>query len=221
MAGSERRVRPPFRSAEQDAKQEASLHAEAHRAEAHRAEARRAEARLRAGERTPLRVLIVEGSEDEAAPLLRELRCGGYESLYGRVGNPEAMEEALARQRWDLVLAGACAGTCAPLLSAARALALVRQKGPNLPFILVAEKIDEDAAVALIKDGGVHDYVPKDGLGRLGPATERALREAESRKKKPAGGATIGAEAEYRTLFENAAEGIFQSTADGRIKTAN
>ena len=202
MAGSERRVRPPFRSAEQDAKQEASLHAEA---------------RLRAGERTPLRVLIVEGSEDEAAPLLRELRCGGYESLYGRVGNPEAMEEALARQRWDLVLAG----TCAPLLSAARALALVRQKGPNLPFILVAEKIDEDAAVALIKDGGVHDYVPKDGLGRLGPATERALREAESRKKKPAGGATIGAEAEYRTLFENAAEGIFQSTADGRIKTAN
>ncbi len=164
-----------------------------------------------------MRVLIVDDSEDEVLLLLGELRCASYEPLYRRVETPEAMEEALGRDRWDLVIAD----NRGPLLSAAHALALLRQKGLDLPFILASEKIDEDAAVALIKDGGVHDYVAKDDLGRLGPATERALREAENRKQKPAEETTNRTEAKYRTLFENAVEGIFQSTADGRIKTAN
>src|SRR5215212_369329 len=199
MSASEHQVHLPFHNAEQDAKREARS----------------------AGERTPLRVLIVDDSEDAVALLLRELKRGGYEPFHQRVKTPEAMEEALGRKRWDLVIAGTCKPRLSAL-SAAHALALVRQKRPDLPFILASEKINEDAAVALIKDGGVHDYVAKDNLvGRLGPAAERALCEAENLKKKSAERATNRTEAKYHTLFEHAPEGIFQSTADGRIMTAN
>ena len=53
----------------------------------------------------PLRVLIVEDSEEDTLLLLRELRRGGYETAHERVDTPEAMQEALAeRGPWDLVI---------------------------------------------------------------------------------------------------------------------
>ncbi len=57
----------------------------------------------------PLRVLLVEVSENDAVLLLRELRRGGYEPLCRRVDTPEAMEAALrdADERgepWDVVI---------------------------------------------------------------------------------------------------------------------
>ncbi|MDP8948799.1 MAG: hypothetical protein M3N00_00935, partial [Actinomycetota bacterium] len=47
---------------------------------------------------TPLRVLLVEDSEDDTLLLLRELRRGGYEPVYERVDAPEGMEWALDRR---------------------------------------------------------------------------------------------------------------------------
>ena len=60
------------------------------------------------------------------------------------------MEEALDQERWDIVISD----NRLRLFSAADALELVRQRGLDLPFILASEEIDEDVAVALIKDGG-------------------------------------------------------------------
>ena len=55
--------------------------------------------------RLPLRVLIVEDSEDDALLLLRELRRGGYETIHERVDTPEAMRQALAEGGpWEVVL---------------------------------------------------------------------------------------------------------------------
>ncbi|GAF85023.1 unnamed protein product, partial [marine sediment metagenome] len=53
---------------------------------------------------TPLRVLIVEDSEDDAVLMLHELRRGGYDPTSERVDTPEAMNTALDRQTWDIVL---------------------------------------------------------------------------------------------------------------------
>ena len=54
--------------------------------------------------RAPLRVLLVEDSENDALLLLRELRRGGYEAEHERVYTPEAMREALAGTSWDVVI---------------------------------------------------------------------------------------------------------------------
>ena len=52
----------------------------------------------------PLRALIVEDSEDDAVLMLFELRRGGYDPTAERVDTPEAMNTALDRQAWDIVL---------------------------------------------------------------------------------------------------------------------
>jgi PAS domain-containing protein len=81
--------------------------------------------------------------------------------------------------------------------------------------------IGEDAAVEAMK-AGAHDYVPKDNLARLAPVVERALRDAEQRRqRRRAQEALREAEEKYRGIFENAVEGIFQTSTDGRMVTAN
>ena len=81
--------------------------------------------------RTPLRVLIVEDSEDDADLLLRELRRGGYAPAFERVDTPGAMRAALDRNSWDIVLSD----FSLPQFSGLAALALLQERGPDLPFI--------------------------------------------------------------------------------------
>jgi two-component system sensor histidine kinase UhpB len=159
----------------------------------------------------PLEVLLVEDSEDDALLLLRQLRRGGYEPVWKRVDTAEAMEAALDERVWDLVVSD----HSMPTFSSVAALDLLRRKGfVDLPFIIVSGQIGEDAAVAAMK-AGAHDYLMKDNLARLNTAIERELREAEVRRERRR------AEEKYRSIFENAVEGIFQTTLDGRFLTAN
>ena len=71
----------------------------------------------KATERRPLRVLLVEDSENDAFLLLRELRRGGYEPLHERVSTLVGMERALegAREKpWEVVDDGRGFDTGAP-----------------------------------------------------------------------------------------------------------
>src|SRR5437868_2329089 len=52
----------------------------------------------------PLRVLMVEDSEDDARLVLRELRTAGYDLTHERVDTAAALEAALDRHPWDLVI---------------------------------------------------------------------------------------------------------------------
>jgi len=125
---------------------------------------------------TPLRVLIVEDSEDDTLLLLRELRKGGYGPIYDRVATPEAMRAVLAKQEWDIVISD----YVLPQFSGLAALDVLRESGQDLPFIIVSGKIGENIAVTAMK-AGAHDYIIKGNLARLVPAVERELREAASR----------------------------------------
>lgn len=52
-----------------------------------------------------LRVLVVEDSEDDTILLLRELRRGGYDPVHERVDTAGALNAALDRQAWDVIIA--------------------------------------------------------------------------------------------------------------------
>jgi CheY-like chemotaxis protein len=52
----------------------------------------------------PLRVLMIEDSEDDALLLARELRRAGYDLTHERVDTAAALEAALDRHPWDLDL---------------------------------------------------------------------------------------------------------------------
>jgi two-component system cell cycle sensor histidine kinase/response regulator CckA len=127
----------------------------------------------------PLRVLLVEDSEEDAGLIERALRQGGLDPVMDRVETRDAMHAALDRQAWDVVIAD----HKMPRFSGLAALQLLQGSGIDLPFILVSGTIGEETAVAAMK-AGAHDYVMKDNLARLAPAVERELQEAEVRRAR-------------------------------------
>jgi len=128
---------------------------------------------------TPLHVLIVEDSIDDATLLLYELKRGGYDPIHQRVDTPEALEQAFATGAWELVLVD----FTMPRFSGRKALELVKARDSELPFIFVSGTIGEDAAVAAMKSGA-NDYIIKGNLKRLLPAIDRELREAQDRRER-------------------------------------
>ena len=128
---------------------------------------------------TPLRVLIIEDSEDDTLRLVRELERDGYESTFKRVDTAEAMAAALDEQAWDLVIAD----YSMPSFSSPAALKLLKEKELDLPFIIVSGTIGEDRAVEAMK-AGAHDFILKSNLKRLLPAIQRELREASGRRAR-------------------------------------
>ena len=128
---------------------------------------------------TPLRLLQVEDTEDDAALIERALTRAGYDVLARRVDGAEALRRELHESEWDLVIAD----YTMPGFSGTKALAIVREQHPDLPFIFVSGTIGEDTAVAAMRTGA-HDYIMKDNLKRLAPAVERELREASVRRER-------------------------------------
>ena len=125
---------------------------------------------------TPLRVLIVEDSEDDALLVAQTLRRAGYDPAHARVDSASAMRAALDTEAWDVVIAD----YTMPRFSALAALALLGESGLDLPFLVVSGNIGEELAVDAMK-AGAHDYIAKDNLARLAPAIERELRDAADR----------------------------------------
>ncbi len=147
----------------------------------------------------PLRVLIVEDSEEEALLMLLQLQRGGYEPAYERVDTPESMDAALRREAWDIVLSD----FSMPRFSGWAALKLFKEAGLNIPFIMVSGKIGEDTAIDAMK-AGAHDYIMKDNLQRLIPSVKRELREAESRRQRyKAEQALRQSESRFSTVFHH------------------
>ena len=143
----------------------------------------------------PLRILIIEDSEDDVILLVRELKAGGYTPLYERIETAEAMQTSIAREQWDLIVSD----YIMPQFSGLAALDILKKSGVDIPFIVVSGKIGEDIAVEAMK-AGAHDYIIKGNLPRLIPAVERELREAETRRARKA------AEEELRRYREHLEE---------------
>ena len=126
----------------------------------------------------PLRVLIVEDSEDDALLLVRELGSRGYEPIVERVETADDMRAALNRRSWDIVVSD----YSMPSFSGPAALSVLKESHLDIPFIIVSGTIGEETAVEAMR-AGAHDFMIKGKLARLLPAIERSIREAESRRE--------------------------------------
>jgi two-component system response regulator len=118
----------------------------------------------------PIRVLIVEDSEDDALLLVRQLKKEGYRPTYDQVDTAEAMCKALEKQTWDVIL---CDNSM-PGFSAFEAFNIYQEKRLDLPFIIVSGAIIYENAAAIL-EAGAHDYILKNDLSELVPAIDRAL----------------------------------------------
>lgn len=163
----------------------------------------------------PLRVLIIEDSEDDALLLVSSFRKAGYTPLYRRVDNAPDTRNALECNPWDVVLSD----HRMPNFSAMAALKLLQELDLDLPFIIVSGVIDEETAISAMR-AGAHDYLSKDRLERLVPAVEREIREARNRvERRLALRAGEETEARFRALVSNIPGMVFQLVrdSDGRL----
>jgi PAS domain S-box-containing protein len=152
----------------------------------------------------PLKALLVEDSEDDARLLLAQLHRDGWDVTHERVETSEAMAAAIIGRAWDLVIAD----YALPQFSALDALRMVRERGPDVPFILVSGAIGEEAAVQALK-AGANDYLFKNNLSRLTSAIQRELREAGERRELRAVTEKLKvSEIRHRRLFETTQDGI-------------
>ncbi len=164
----------------------------------------------------PLRLLLVEDSEDDALLIVRELRKGGYAPDWERVDTAEALESALGRNAWDVVITD----HNMPRFSSQAALGVVKETNLDLPVIIVSGSIGEDIAVAAMK-GGAHDYIMKDRLARLVPAVERELREAKNRNAHRRAQETIRHLAYHDALTGLANRVEFETRVRQALRSAN
>jgi len=164
----------------------------------------------------PLRVLIVEDNPDDAELIILQLKQAGFQPDWQRVETEADYLSALALPP-ELILSD----WSLPRFSGLAALRLLTNRNLDIPFVLVSGSVGEETAIDALHEGA-DDYVLKDRPARLGESVHRALADKQLREKRQqAEKALREAEQKYRTIFDGAVEGIFQSTSDGRIITAN
>ena len=131
---------------------------------------------------TPVRVLILEDCALDAELMLDHLRQAGFDPQ-GPVVDTEPAYLAQLDPGLDVVLSD----FSLPQFDARRALRLLKERGLEVPFIIVSGHIGEDVAVQCMREGA-SDYLLKDRLARLGPAVAQALERkrlvAENRHKE-------------------------------------
>lgn len=127
----------------------------------------------------PLKVLLIEDSEDDAQLVILELRRGGFKPECVRVETAPELREALGQQKWDVVLSD----YNLPEFDVQSGLAIVQETGMDIPFIIMSGFVRAADVVQYLK-AGAHDFLEKDDLARLVPAIERELREVEVRKQR-------------------------------------
>ena len=154
---------------------------------------------------TPLRLLQVEDTEDDAALVAAALTRAGYHVYARRVETAADLRRELNESEWDLVIAD----YTIPGFSGTRALAMVREQNPDLPFIFVSGTIGEDTAVAAMRIGA-HDYIMKSNLARLAPAVERELREASVRRERHLANQRVAYLAYHDSLTDLPNRALFQ-----------
>ncbi|HVT08697.1 MAG TPA: hybrid sensor histidine kinase/response regulator [Polyangia bacterium] len=127
----------------------------------------------------PLRVLHVEDEPTDSKLLDRELGRLGYDVTSRRVQTAEALRAALDDGAWDIVLSD----YSMPSFDAVGALRVLKDSGRDVPFIVVSGSIGEETAIEILKKGAA-DFIIKTNLARLGPAVERELEDARTRRER-------------------------------------
>jgi putative nucleotidyltransferase with HDIG domain len=124
---------------------------------------------------TRLRILYLEDEPHDAELARETLAAAGFDCAFLRVETREQFAAALEQADLDLILSD----KTLPAFDGISALALARERRPEVPFIFVSGTLGEEVAIESMKYGAT-DYVLKQRLSRLVPVTRRALREAQT-----------------------------------------
>lgn len=128
-------------------------------------------------DQTPVRVLILDNSQNRAEELIELLRNSGRATRAQQVESHESLQSLLKAQSWDLFLARPEAND----VTAEHAIALINEFDRDIPFILLADNNNVES----ITDGlrmGANDVALEDDDERLTLIINRELKNLETRR---------------------------------------
>ena len=127
----------------------------------------------------PIRILVIEDTEEDCELLELALRRGGFGAICKRVDNAAAMRMALRDEKFDLVLCD----FVLPGFSVEAAQKLLEEFDRDYPLIVVSGVVGTADVVKVLRSGA-DDFIEKEDLARLVPAVERALKNDEERRAR-------------------------------------
>lgn len=158
----------------------------------------------------PVRILVVEDSEDDFLLLKRHLKQEHFDAICTRVETADEILDACSAQSWDIVICD----VNLPHMGALDVIGLIRDQLLDIPIIIVSGAAGEDELVAIMR-AGANDVFRKEHFLRLVPAIEREINEFEVRKAKAT------AELHLKTAIENTPQGLVMFDAQRRLIFCN
>lgn len=143
--------------------------------------------------------MIVEDSQDDVNIIIRELKRAGFDPAWRRVETKPAFLAEIANPT-DLIISD----YSMPEFTGLEAARLLRERGSDIPFILLSGTVGEDVAVEAMKHGAT-DYLLKDRIARLGLAVEQALEQKRLHMERKRVETALNL---FRTLVDRSIDGI-------------
>lgn len=163
----------------------------------------------------PLHVLFIEDSPVDVELTVIELERDEFRVSWSRVETESDLRDCLQSETPDIVISD----YTMPRFDGIRALQVVRELAPHVPFIFLSGTIGEERAIESIREGAT-DYVLKGNMRRLPIAVRRALSDAEEQARSRAAeearerlAAILEATSDCVAMFEPAGDLIYLNSA--------
>ncbi|MCO7227421.1 EAL domain-containing protein [Pleionea sp. CnH1-48] len=128
---------------------------------------------------TPIHLLMLESSSNDAETLITTLRNRGYAVRATQVIKEDDLQTALEKQSWDLCF---CRSSLQSL-PASKVADLVNEHGRDIPIILITDKEDEATLINALQIG-LKDAVSFESQERVYLVAKRELENLQQRKAR-------------------------------------
>lgn len=166
----------------------------------------------------PLRILVLEDVAADVMLISHELRAAGLAFQAQRVETRDDFVRELEENPPDVILSD----HGLPAFDGFAALAVARERRPEIPFIFVTGSRGEEVAIDSLRLGAT-DYVLKTRIANLAPAIQRAISLTEERRKRRQAELELReSEERFRLLVSGVKDyAVFMLGADGIISSWN